>query len=644
MINTIILDRYKILNKIGSGGSADVYLALDLKLDRKVAIKILSKIYSSERNFVTRFKKEAQILAHLNNPNIVLIYDWGQFEDSYFICMEYVEGQSLEEIIDRQGIISPELTAKYSIQICNALEVAHKNNLIHRDIKPQNIIITPNGTVKLTDFGIAKSLIEDNTKTLNILGTAYYISPEQAQGKTLSYATDIYSLGIVMYEMLTADLPFRGDNSIEISLKHINEKPLSPSKLVGNIPLEIEKIIMHCLEKNPQDRYENISALKSDLQNFLDKKPILSAKEIKEEKNPYSKSIFNKNKFFRFNLRNNKKNYSYNYVFSKDELKEKQIKKNINDNKFILNKKFLINLSIPYVLFTVFLVLFVVFFINYNNLKINQNIITVPIIEKMDYNNAKLALQSLGLVINKKLEEYNNDIPLDYVISQEPKFGKKVTKGETINVVVSKGKEIKQTTMMPNLIGLNIDVAKKIINETGLKIEQISNESSDFFSKDIVISQEPLPEKEINKNESIKIIVSSGPSIIIIPDVIGYDYLYAASQLESMGLHSIVSKIPNQDYQPGKVLNIFPPAGSQARVGDIVNLFISTTEQMLQLPDVTQITLSKAESILQNLNIYYDVSYIDSQYEIQKNLVLSQYPTANTFISLNEKVILFVGK
>ena len=644
MINTIILDRYKILNKIGSGGSADVYLALDLKLDRKVAIKILSKIYSSERNFVTRFKKEAQILAHLNNPNIVLIYDWGQFEDSYFICMEYVEGQSLEEIIDRQGIISPELTAKYSIQICNALEVAHKNNLIHRDIKPQNIIITPDGTVKLTDFGIAKSLIEDNTKTLNILGTAYYISPEQAQGKTLSYATDIYSLGIVMYEMLTADLPFRGDNSIEISLKHINEKPLSPSKLVGNIPLEIEKIIMHCLEKNPQDRYENISVLKSDLQNFLDKKPILSTKEIKEEKNPYSKSIFNKNKFFRFNLRNNKKNYSYNYVFSKDELKEKQIKKNINDNKFILNKKFLINLSIPYVLFTVFLVLFVVFFINYNNLKINQNIITVPIIEKMDYNNAKLALQSLGLVINKKLEEYNNDIPLDYVISQEPKFGKKVTKGETINVVVSKGKEIKQTTMMPNLIGLNIDVAKKIINETGLKIERISNESSDFFSKDIVISQEPLPEKEINKNESIKIIVSSGPSIIIIPDVIGYDYLYAASQLESMGLHSIVSKIPNQDYQPGKVLNIFPPAGSQARVGDIVNLFISTTEQMLQLPDVTQITLSKAESILQNLNISYDVSYIDSQYEIQKNLVLSQYPTANTFISLNEKVILFVGK
>jgi len=196
MIGNIIADRYKIINKIGSGGTADVYLAWDGKLNRYVAIKILSKTYASEKNFVARFKKEAQILARLNDPNIVAIYDWGQYDNSYFICMEYVEGQSLEEIIDKQGIISPEVTARYAIQICSALEVAHKNNLIHRDIKPQNIIVTPDGTVKITDFGIAKSLIEDNTKTINILGTVYYISPEQAQGKILSYSTDIYSLGV----------------------------------------------------------------------------------------------------------------------------------------------------------------------------------------------------------------------------------------------------------------------------------------------------------------------------------------------------------------------------------------------------------------------------------------------------------------
>ena len=214
MTDTIIAQRYELISKIGSGGTSDVYLAQDIKLNRRVAIKILAKTYSFEKNFVARFKKEAQILARLNHPNIVAIYDWGQYEDSYFICMEYAEGQSLEEIINKQGILSPLTTAKFAIQICNALEAAHDHDLIHRDIKPQNIIVTADGIVKITDFGIAKSLIEDNTKTINILGTSYYISPEQAQGKILSCSTDIYSLGIVMYEMITADLPFRGENQL----------------------------------------------------------------------------------------------------------------------------------------------------------------------------------------------------------------------------------------------------------------------------------------------------------------------------------------------------------------------------------------------------------------------------------------------
>jgi len=638
MINNIIFDRYKIINKIGSGGTADVYLALDLKLDRKVAIKILSKIYASEKNFVARFKKEAQILAHLNDPNIVSIYDWGKFDDSYFICMEYVEGQSLEEIIDRQGIISPVITAKYAIQICSALEVAHKNNLIHRDIKPQNIIVTSDGNIKITDFGIAKSLIEDNTKTLNILGTAYYISPEQAQGKILSYSTDIYSLGVVMYEMLTADLPFRGENSIEISLKHINEKPLNPSNLVSSIPLEIEKIVMHCLEKNPQKRYESVSALKSDLQNFLDKKPIFIERDIKKEKHFHNKSIINKINFLKPDLKDI--DNSYNYSFAKDELKEK-FKKSYK-NKF--NLSFLVNLSVSYTLVVIFIILFIVFFINYYNLKVSQNIITVPIIEKMYYDNARLSLEMSGLNIIKQSEKYSDDIPINYIISQEPEAGEKITKGSKIEVIVSKGKEISPIIIMPNLIGLNIEDAKKIINKEGLKIAEILSEPSDFFNENEVISQDPLPEKEINKDENIKLKISSGKNIIIIPDITGYDYLYAISQLESMGLHVMVNKIPNPDYQPGKVLSISPLAGTQVKEGDTINIYIATTEQMIQLPDVTQLSADKAISILQNLNILYDISYVDAQYEIQKNLVLNQYPSPNTYISIGEKIILFIGK
>lgn len=636
MIGNIIADRYKIINKIGSGGTADVYLAWDGKLNRYVAIKILSKTYASEKNFVARFKKEAQILARLNDPNIVAIYDWGQYDNSYFICMEYAEGQSLEEIIDKQGIISPEVTARYAIQICSALEVAHKNNLIHRDIKPQNIIVTPDGTVKITDFGIAKSLIEDNTKTINILGTAYYISPEQAQGKILNYSTDIYSLGVVLYEMLTADLPFRGENSIEISLKHINEKPIRPSALVSNIPPEIEKILMHCIEKNPQKRYENVSVLKADLQNFLNKKPLLIEKQQEREKSLYGKSIINKITF----LKREPKHLDGYSSFPKEDSEEEPPEK--NKKKFRLS--FTINLSIAYFLVTVFLTLFIIFTINYSDLKASQNILAVPQVEKMFFENAKAALVLSGLELGKKSESFSEDVPQNYIISQEPKAGTQIAKGSMVEAIVSKGKEISPIVAVPNLIGLNISDATKIINEASLKISDTLNEPSDFFESGIVTFQDPPPGKEIKINEAIKLKISSGKNIIMVPNIIGYDYLYVISQLEAMGLNVNIKRVPNADSLPGKVLRISPEAGTKVKEGDLISIYIATTEQMILLPDVTQLSVDKAVSILQSLNILYDISNIEAQYDIQKNLVMSQYPGPDTYISIGEKVLLLVGK
>ncbi len=636
MIGNIIADRYKIINKIGSGGTADVYLAWDGKLNRYVAIKILSKTYASEKNFVARFKKEAQILARLNDPNIVAIYDWGQYDNSYFICMEYVEGQSLEEIIDKQGIISPEVTARYAIQICSALEVAHKNNLIHRDIKPQNIIVTPDGTVKITDFGIAKSLIEDNTKTINILGTAYYISPEQAQGKILSYSTDIYSLGVVLYEMLTADLPFRGENSIEISLKHINEKPIRPSVLVSNIPPEIEKILMHCIEKNPQKRYENVSALKADLQNFLNKKPLLIEKQQEREKSLYGKSIINKITF----LKRGPKHLDGYSSFPKEDSEEEPPEK--NKKKFRLS--FIINLSIAYFLAAVFLTLFIIFTINYSDLKASRNILSVPQVEKMFFENAKAALALSGLKLEEKSESFSEDVPQNYIISQEPKAGTQIAKGSMVEAIVSKGKEISPIVAVPNLIGLNISEATKIINEASLKISDTLSEPSDFFEQGIVTFQDPPSGKEIKINEAVKLKISSGKNIIMVPNIIGYDYLYVISQLKSMGLNVNINRVPNTDYLPGKVLRISPEAGTQVREGDLISIYIATTEQMILLPDVTQLSVDKAVSILQSLNILYDISNIEAQYDIQKNLVMSQYPGPDTYISIGEKVLLLVGK
>ena len=635
MTDSIIAERYKLISKLGSGGTADVFLAQDIKLNRSVAIKILAKTYSFEKNFVARFKKEAQILARLNHPNIVAIYDWGQYENSYFICMEYVEGQSLQEIIDKQGILSPHSAAKYAIQICSALEVAHSNNLIHRDIKPQNIIVTPEGIVKLTDFGIAKSLIEDNTKTINIMGTSYYISPEQAQGKILSYSTDIYSLGIVLYEMLTADLPFRGENAIEISLKHINESPLRPSMLVNNIPVQIEKIILHCLKKNPQDRYESVSMLKVDLKNFLDKKLLLIEKPQESLKNIYGKPIISKILFFKKEPRHSEKKYSSSGEYITEITSEK--------NKKGSRLSFIINLSVAYFLAAVFLTLFILFAINYSNIKNVTNMAIVPEIEKMFYDNAARAIESTGLAIEKEQGVFSSDIPLNYIISQDPQPGSKIIKGSKVKVVVSKGQETVNITKTPNIVGLNIEEAEKIINEAGLKISETIDEYSNSFGKGIVLSQEPLPGTEIKINANVEIKVSSGKNILLIPNLVGYDYTYAVSQLESMGLHVSLNKEPDISFTPGNVIRITPAAGTEVSEGDMVNIFIATTEQMIQMPDVTQMSTEKAISLLQGLNIAYDISNVTVNYDIQKNLVISQLPAPNSFMSIGEKALLLVG-
>ena len=635
MTDTLIAERYKLISKIGSGGTSDVYLARDIKLNRRVAIKILAKTYAFEKNFVARFKKEAQILARLNHPNIVAIYDWGQFEDSYFICMEYAEGQSLEEIIDKQGILSPVITAKYAIQICNALEVAHSNDLIHRDIKPQNIIVAPDGIVKITDFGIAKSLIEDNTKTINILGTSYYISPEQAQGKILSYSTDIYSLGIVMYEMLTADLPFRGENSIEISLKHINERPLRPSVLVKGIPVQIEKIILYCLQKSPQNRYENVSVLKADLQNFLGGKTLFIEKPQENKSDISEKPLINKINFFKKKPMRTGKNYPY--------LKEDREEISLKKNKKVSRLGFIINLSAAYFLAAVFLTFFILFAVQNSNLKAVSNLTSVPEVEKMFYGNARTVIESSGLTFESQPDAFSSDIPMNYVISQDPQPGFQIIKGSKVKIVVSKGAEASSIVKTPNIIGLNIEEAKKIITEAGLKISESLNEPSAIFDPGMVISQDPLAGKDLKRNDGVKIKISSGKNILTIPDVAGYDYLYVVSKLESMGLHVTINREPDMQLMPGKVIRISPEAGTQVNEGDLVNIYISTTEEMIQMPDVTQISTEKAISILQGLNIPYDISNVATSYDVQKNLVVSQMPAPGTYISIGEKVLLLVG-
>jgi len=594
----LISKRYRIIKKIASGGMADIFLGDDLKLNRKVAVKILSANYAGDRNFVARFKSEAQILARLNHPNIVQVYDWGEFNSSYFICIEYVEGESLKEIIEKRGPLPPETVADYAIQISSALLAAHKNNLIHRDIKPQNILVTPEGKVKVADFGIAKSLTVDVTKTLNIIGTAHYISPEQAKGEVLDHRTDIYSLGIVLYEMLTADVPFRGGNSIDISLKHIYEKPLKPSELMENIPDKLEKIIMHCLEKTPLDRYPTVRELIGDLQKYETDKPLsFSAKG-----------------------------------------------QNINRTGVFIKK---IRPHLATIIMAAFMVAFLVLSIfysykYYNDKTTGYAMVSVPPVENIPAENAKeiFALFNLNLIV--KDEIYNSEIPEGFIIEQTPEHGKNVPAGSDIEVIISKGQEITYI-LTPNLVGLSQEDASGILEDLGLVMENTSEEYSSTFKENLIMDQKPEFNERIKPGGSVNITVSKGEDTI--PNIIGQDFISASDYLKSLGLIVISSKAPLTDMvnEPGIVMKVIPSPGSKFKVNSVVKLVISTSEQLVPVPDLMKLSLEQAINVLDSSDINYYISYINPDYSVQEGTVLGQYPEAGTYISPTSSVILFVG-
>lgn len=598
----LISNRYRIVEKIASGGMADIYLGEDLKLKRKVAIKILSRNYAGDRNFIARFKSEAQILAKLKHPNIVDIYDWGKFDDSYFIVMEYVDGVSLKELIDRKGALDPKVSTHLVIQICEALMFSHNNNLIHRDIKPQNILIASENKVKVTDFGIAKSLNTDITKTLNIVGTAQYISPEQARGSFLDNRTDIYSLGVVFYEMLTGDAPFRGDTSVDISLKHVSEKPVKPSLLIPDIPLKLEKIVMTCLEKDPGNRYEDIDGLKRDLNNYLEGKPVLLGKSRRDRK-------------------------SIN-VFA----------------RWISKNSITATAAAAAIIFFALFLTYAILFYGKEPVAVEEEG-KIPPIYDMHIDSARQTLSFFNLDIEIIEEQYSDTVPENYVIEQDPMSNGIITPDRTIEVIVSMGSK-NSSFLIPNIIGLELQEASEILEAMGLKTGAISEKYSEEFVRDHIIKQSPSFGEAADEEDAVDIIISKGSQTIVIPNIIGLDFVYASNHLESMGINVTTSKTPltEETSLPGLVVSVIPQPGTSIKSGSTVELKISTSEPLSEVPDITGLDLEQASERLRLLGIGIEISYIDTDYSFQYGEVLDQLPLPGHFISLDSSVVLFVGK
>ena len=538
----IIGNRYEVLEKIGIGGMATVYKAKDNILKRNVAVKVLRDEFTTDEEFIKRFNTEAQAAASLTHPNIVSIYDVGHEDNLYFIVMELIQGKTLKQIITEDGVLPWKWSINIAIQIASALEIAHKNNIVHRDIKPHNIIITEDGVAKVTDFGIAKA-VSNSTITAfgTTIGSVHYFSPEHARGGYTDAKSDIYSLGVVMYEMMTGRVPFDADTPVSIALKHMQEKPVEPIKLNPSIPYAVNKIIMKAMQKEVALRYSSATEMLKDLNAAL--------------KNPDGNTVMPDQ-----NIEN-----SYTQRIPTIQGGEEMNQKEKKVNAFFKKHKKAIMIAI--IVLIVILIPVIGFYGTQDILNVcrAKDVKLINLVGKT-IEEAEQELNKSKLKIEKK-EEFNSEIEAGKIISQNPPFIENYTVKEnsTVEVVVSKGTEM---TKVPKIIGMEYEEAEEEIKKYNLQAEKIDKVSK-TVEKGIVIEQEPAENTEIKAGEKVKIYVSCGNGLkqIVTQYVIGKTEKDAKELLTKDGLEVEVVNEEDTTKENGIVLKQSIEAGKTVDEG-----------------------------------------------------------------------------
>ena len=549
-------NRYEIIEKIGNGGMATVYKATDKVLKRNVAVKILRDEFTTDDEFIKRFEVEAQSAARLTHPNIVSIYDVGVDGNLYYIVMELIQGKTLKEIIVKEkGPLPWKWSINVSIQIASALEMAHRNNIIHRDIKPHNFIITDDGVAKVTDFGIAKA-VSNSTITAfgTTIGSVHYFSPEHARGGFTDAKSDLYSLGVVMYEMVTGRVPFDADTPVSVALKHMQEEPVEPIELNPNLPIAVNKIIMRALQKDTTLRYQTASEMLVDLKKSLKDPEGDFVEEL--EYDPTAKTqVIDTNAY-----RDNK------------QTKNSSGKKDGKFKTFVKTHKGL----------SIFIGLLLLFVLSLGGTMLVLNLtnppeVAMPNVVGLSKEEAQKEIENVKLKFEIEKEEYNKDVPEGFIISQDPTYMEKFNKvkqGSTVKVVVSKGEE---KTTVPKVVGMEKDKAVKALEDAKLKVE-IVEESSKKVQEGYVISQETSPDTEAFAGDTIKIHVSTGVEKATVPDVIGKSQADAKKTLEAQGFVVAVTTSEDSSKENGIVLKQSLDSGKTVEKGSTVTITVNSYE------------------------------------------------------------------
>ncbi|WP_105106903.1 Stk1 family PASTA domain-containing Ser/Thr kinase [Streptococcus suis] len=626
-IGKIFAGRYRIIRQIGRGGMADVYLARDLILDgEEVAVKVLRTNYQTDQIAIQRFQREARAMAELDHPNIVRISDIGEEDGQQYLAMEYVNGLDLKRYIKENAPLSNDVAVRIMGQILLAMRMAHTRGIVHRDLKPQNVILTSNGIAKVTDFGIAVAFAETSlTQTNSMLGSVHYLSPEQARGSKATIQSDIYAMGIILFEMLTGRIPYDGDSAVTIALQHFQKPIPSVREENANVPQALENVVLRATAKKLNERYKSVAEMYADLAsalsverkdeprvvlegNKIDTKtlPKLSQANV-ESKSPLAADAVRK----ATNKGSNDKNE-----------KAKQTAKPVTKPKHRIRTRYKVLAGA--ILLTVIAI--VLIFFN------SPRTVTVPDVVGQTRDKAVEMIEVSGLEVGSITEEATNEVAEGTVVRTKPGARTSRRQGSKIDIVVASAALVS----IPDLNGMDSETAKQELENLGLKVT-VKEEYSESVSKGLVIKTNPQANASVEKESSVTLYVSNGVAPQLVPDVVGKTQDSASQILQASGFYvGTITQEFSDSVESGHVISTDPIAHTELEKGSAISLVVSKGKAIV-MPDLTsgQLTYSEASSHLQALGV--KVANIEKQedrsyYSTTSDIVVSQYPAAGSTI------------